>query len=197
MDKRKSNKRKKSNVNTTRPVPTRRIAFFSLFLCAIILLLLGRIAWLQFIDGNRLKELASRQQTLNDVISPKRGTIYDANGKALAISAAVDTVSINPTKIKNENKETVARALADIFQLDYETTLSQVNSTSSVVTIAKKVEQDKVSLLKTWMSDNKKISSGINIDEDTKRYYPYDTLAAHIIGFTGTDSQGLYGIEAK
>ncbi len=197
MDKRKSNKRKKSNVNTNRPVPTRRIAFFSLFLCAIILLLLGRIAWLQFIDGNRLKELASRQQTLNDVISPKRGTIYDANGKALAISAAVDTVSINPTKIKNENKETVARALADIFQLDYETTLSQVNSTSSVVTIAKKVEQDKVSLLKTWMSDNKKISSGINIDEDTKRYYPYDTLAAHIIGFTGTDSQGLYGIEAK
>ena len=65
------------------------------------------------------------------------------------------------------------------------------------MTIAKKVEQDKVSLLKTWMADNKKINSGINIDEDTKRYYPYDTLAAHIIGFTGTDSQGLYGIEAK
>ncbi len=191
----KKNKQKNSNIY--RPVPTRKIAFFSLFACILLVFLLARIAWLQFIDGNRLKELASRQQTLNDIISPKRGSIYDANGKALAISAAVDTVSINPSKIKSENKETVARALSDIFQLDYDTTLSQVNSTSSVVTIAKKVEQDKVSLLKTWMTDNKKISSGINIDEDTKRYYPYDTLAAHIIGFTGTDSQGLYGIEAK
>ena len=191
----KKNKRKNSNIY--RPVSTKKIAFFSLFACILLVFLLGRIAWLQFIDGNRLKELASRQQTLNDIISPKRGSIYDANGKALAISAAVDTVSINPSKIKSENKETVARALSDIFQLDYETTLSQVNSTSSVVTIAKKVEQDKVSLLKTWMADNKKINSGINIDEDTKRYYPYDTLAAHIIGFTGTDSQGLYGIEAK
>lgn len=195
MDKRKRNKQKNSK-STNRPVPTKRIALFSLFLCTLIMFLLGRIAWLQFIDGNRLKELASRQQTLNDVISPKRGSIYDANGKALAISAAVDTVSINPSKIKNENKEKVAKALSEIFELDYETTLSQVKSTSSVVTIAKKVEQDKVSLLKTWMSDNK-ISSGINIDEDSKRYYPYDTLAAHIIGFTGTDSQGLYGIEAK
>ena len=191
----KKNKRKNSNIY--RPVSTKKIAFFSLFACILLVFLLGRIAWLQFIDGNRLKEVASRQQTLNDIISPKRGSIYDANGKALAISAAVDTVSINPSKIKSENKETVARALSDIFQLDYETTLSQVNSTSSVVTIAKKVEQDKVSLLKTWMADNKKINSGINIDEDTKRYYPYDTLAAHIIGFTGTDSQGLYGIEAK
>lgn len=191
----KKNKQKNSNIY--RPVPTRKIAFFSLFACILLVFLLARIAWLQFIDGNRLKELASRQQTLNDIISPKRGSIYDSNGKALAISAAVDTVSINPSKIKSENKETVARALSDIFQLDYDTTLSQVNSTSSVVTIAKKVEQDKVSLLKTWMTDNKKISSGINIDEDTKRYYPYDTLAAHIIGFTGTDSQGLYGIEAK
>lgn len=195
MDKRKRNKQKNSKAN--RPVPTKRVSFLALFLCTLIIFLLGRIAWLQFIDGNRLKELASRQQTLNDIISPKRGSIYDANGKALAISASVDTVSINPSKIKKDNKETVARALSDIFELDYDSTLSQVNSTSSVVTIAKKVEQDKVSLLKKWMSDNKKISSGINIDEDSKRYYPYDTLASHIIGFTGTDSQGLYGIEAK
>lgn len=195
MDKSKRNKQKNSK-STNRPMPTKRIALFALFLCVLLVSLLVRIAWLQFIDGTRLKELASRQQTLNDVISPKRGTIYDANGKALAISAAVDTVSINPSKIKKENKEIVAKALSEIFELDYETTLSQVNSTSSVVTIAKKVEQNKVSLLKKWMSDNK-ISSGINIDEDSKRYYPYDTLAAHIIGFTGTDSQGLYGIEAK
>lgn len=190
------NKQKKSN-NINRPIPVKRIAIFSVFLVLIAILLIGRVAWLQFIKGSELKEKASRQQTLNEIISPKRGTIYDANGKVLAISAAVDTVSINPKSIKDENKETVAKALSDIFELDYEATLSQVRSTASVVTIAKKVEQDKVSLLKTWMSDNKKICAGINIDEDSKRYYPYNTLAAHIIGFTGTDSQGLYGIEAK
>ena len=196
MSRRKRSKHCKSKANINRPVPTRRIAILVIFIFIILILLIGRIGWLQFIDAAELKELASRQQTLNEIISPKRGSIYDTNGKALAISASVDTVSINPSKIKTENKEKVAGALSDIFELDYETTLSQVNSNSSVVTIAKKVEQDKVSLLKTWMSDNK-ISSGINIDEDTKRYYPYDTLAAHVIGFTGTDSQGLYGVEAK
>lgn len=196
MDKRTRNKQKKSKVNVNRPVPTRRIAVLLVFIFLIVVILIGRIGWLQFVQGAELKELASRQQTLNEIISPKRGSIYDTNGKALAISAAVDTVSINPTKIKDENKEAVARILSTIFELDYETVLSQVKSNSSVVTIAKKVEQDKISLLKTWMSDNK-ISSGINIDEDTKRYYPYSTLASHIIGFTGTDSQGLYGIEAK
>lgn len=196
MDKRTRNKQKKSKVNVNRPVPTRRIAVLLVFIFLIVVILIGRIGWLQFVQGAELKELASRQQTLNEIISPKRGSIYDTNGKALAISAAVDTVSINPTKIKDENKEAVASILSTIFELDYETVLSQVKSNSSVVTIAKKVEQDKISLLKTWMSDNK-ISSGINIDEDTKRYYPYSTLASHIIGFTGTDSQGLYGIEAK
>ncbi len=193
MDKKLKKKQKKQK-NLNKPVPTRRIAFFSLFIIILFVCLAGRIAWLQFVDGANLKELASRQQTINEVISPKRGSIYDTNGKALAISASVDTVSINPSKI--EDKEKVAKALAEIFELDYETTLEQVNSDSSVVTIAKKVEQDKITLLETWMSDNK-ISSGINIDEDTKRYYPYNELACHVIGFTGTDSQGLYGIESK
>lgn len=191
------NKQKNSKIDINKPIPTKRIAILSLFICIVIVLLIGRIGWLQFVQGAELKEKASRQQTLNAIISPKRGTIYDSNGKALAISANVDTISINPENIKSENKEKVARALSDIFELDYESTLSQVKSDSTVVTIAKKVEQDKVSLLKTWMSDNKKISSGINIDGDTKRYYPYSTLAANVIGFTGTDSQGLYGIEAK
>ena len=74
--------------------------------------------------------------------------------------------------------------------------MKQVQSVNSVEPIIKKVEQDSVDKLQKWMSDNK-ITSGINIDEDNKRYYPYGTLAAHVIGFTGTDSQGLYGIEHK
>ena len=169
----------------------------------IFFLLILRIGWIQFVQGAELKESASRQQTLNKIISPTRGAIYDVNGKALAVSASVDTITINPSKfIKKGDAETkalqekVAKGLSDIFNLEYETVLTQVQSKNSVETIIKKVEQDSVDKLKKWMSDNK-ITSGINIDEDNKRYYPYGTLAAHVIGFTGTDSQGLYGIEHK
>lgn len=74
--------------------------------------------------------------------------------------------------------------------------LTQVQSKNAVETIIKKVEKESVDKLKKWMEDNK-IKSGINIDPDTKRYYPYANLASHIIGFTGTDSNGLQGIENK
>lgn len=169
----------------------------------IFVLLLGRLAYLQFINGNHLKELAYQQQTMNQIISPKRGSIYDSTGtKVLATSASVDTITINPEKIKDskdnsktkELKEKVAKALSDIFELDYDETLKKVNSTSQVETIAKKVEQSKVIELKDWMKNNS-VSVGVNIDEDTKRYYPYDTVLSNVIGSCGVDNQGLSGIE--
>ena len=168
----------------------------------IFVLLIGRIGFLQFVEGSSLKEAAYNQQAINQIISPKRGNIYDATGKALAISAQVDTITINPQKIAKEGdegatkalKEKVAKGLSDIFGLDYNETLEKVNSNSQVETIAKKVEQDKVDELKAWMEENK-ISVGINIDEDTKRYYPCNNVASNVIGFCGTDNQGLSGIE--
>ena len=169
----------------------------------VFVLLVGRIAYLQFIDGSHLKELAYQQQTINQILSPKRGNIYDSTGKALAISAQVDTITINPTKIKGDTdeetktlKETVAKGFSDIFALDYNETLEKVNSNSQVETIIKKVEQEKVDELENWMKENK-ISVGINIDEDNKRYYPYGELASSVIGFCGSDNQGLSGIESK
>ena len=169
----------------------------------IFILLLGRIGFLQFVDGAYLTELAYQQQTINQILSPKRGNIYDSTGKALAISAQVDTITINPSKIAGDTddetkalKETVAKGLSDIFALDYNETLENVNSDSQVETIIKKVEQEKVDQLKTWMDQND-ISVGINIDEDTKRYYPYGDLASNVIGFCGDDNQGLSGIESK
>ena len=169
----------------------------------ILLLLIVRIGFLQFVQGNYLKELAYNQQTINQIISPKRGNIYDSTGKALAISAQVDTITINPNKlVKNSNDETkefkekIAKGLSEIFELNYDEVLEKVNSSSQVETIAKKVEQEKVDTLKKWMEENK-ISVGINIDEDTKRYYPYNTVASNVIGFCGSDNQGLSGIESK
>ena len=92
------------------------------------------------------------------------------------------------------DKEKVARALSDIFELDYETILKKVNKRTSIETIVKKVDKEKADKLRERMEENN-IMTGINIDEDTKRYYPYSTLASQVIGFTGSDNQGLSGIE--
>lgn len=177
-----------------KPIPIKKLRVLSFCGIAIFCILIIRLFWIQFVDGANLKEKAYRQQTSSTVISPKRGAIYDVNGKALAISENVDTVSINPSKIKDEKKEFVAQGLSEIFELDYEETLKKVNSTSKVETIAKKVENDKINKLHEWMASNE-IKVGINIDGDSKRYYPYSKLASHVIGFCGTDNQGLAGIE--
>ena len=163
----------------------------------IIVCLLIKIFYIQFIQGKELSYLAYQQQTLDRSVNPKRGTIYDATGKnELAVSSTVETVTINPGNIKKEEKEKVAKALSEIFELEYETILKKVNKRSSIETIIKKVEKEKTDKLRIWMQENN-IKTGINIDEDTKRYYPYSTLAAQIIGFCGSDNQGLDGIEAK
>ena len=176
-----------------------RIVLASLLI--IFLLLIIRLIWLQFVQGSDLKEQAYNQQTTDQIISTSRGTIYDSTGKTLAISTPTDTVTINPKKIVGSNdeetkakKEKVAKAFSEIFELDYNETLEKVNSTSNVQTIAKKVDKDKIDKLKEWM-DTEKISTGINIDEDTKRVYPYNNLASNLIGFCGTDNTGIQGIE--
>ena len=162
----------------------------------IIAVLIGRLGYIQLIDGKNLSALAYEQQTLDRYINPKRGTIYDCNGTVLAQSSTVETVTVNPGNIKKEDKETVAKKLTEIFDLNYETVLKKVTKRSSIETIAKKVEKSKADELRKWMDENN-ITTGINIDEDTKRYYPNNNLAAQIIGFCGSDNQGLDGVEAK
>lgn len=171
-----------------------RNALFVAFL--VYTLLITRIGWIQFVKGSELQTMAYVQQNLNRNINPKRGTIYDSTGVALAVSATVETVTVNPTNISNEDKEKVAHALSQIFELDYETVLKKVKKKTSIETIIKKVDKEKTDELRKWMNENN-ILNGINIDEDTKRYYPYNDLASQIIGFTGSDNQGLDGIEAK
>lgn len=181
---------------------SKRLKWFVVVFTIFILALVSRLFVLQFIDSESLKEKAYKQTTANRIISPKRGTIYDSTGKALAISTEVDTISINPSLIVVKNnqdetnalKEKVATALANIFELDYNEVLVKVTSTNSVETIAKKVDLSKVEELQQWMKDNK-CYSGINIDKDTKRSYPYNNLASNLIGFCGSDNNGLSGIE--
>lgn len=163
----------------------------------LILLLTTRLGYIQLVWGAELNNQATSQQSQSRKITAKRGTIYDATGKyELAVSSSVEAVTINPTNISKENKEKVAKALSDIFELDYEKVLKRVNKRSSIETIVKQVEKSKTDELRKWMEENQ-ITTGINIDEDSKRYYPYGDLAAQVIGFCGNDNQGLDGIEAK
>lgn len=168
----------------------------TLFVVFIIFILLTtRIGWIQFVQGSELQTKAYMQQTMDRSINPKRGTIYDATGKTiLAMSATVETVTVNPTNIAKENKEKVAKAMADILDLNYETVLKKVQKRSSIETIVKKIDKEKADELRVWLEENN-ITLGVNIDEDTKRYYPYNNLASHVIGFCGSDNQGLDGVE--
>lgn len=195
-----------NRIQKTVKVSIKRLKGFLIFILVVFIALVAIIGKLQFIDGTWLKERAYSQSTSSTVVSAKRGTIYDSNGKALAISAEVDTVSVNPEYLvvkekgevnqekTQELREKMAQKFAEIFSLEYDDVLKKLNSSRSVETIASKVETDKVTTLKAWLKENK-ISSGVNIDEDVKRYYPYNNLASNLIGFCGTNNQGLDGIE--
>lgn len=165
----------------------------------ILLLLILRIGFLQFVQGAELKEEAIKRQLANKTISPNRGTIYDSTGKALAISAEVDTVIVNPTEVKYSNgeevnKEVLAHAFSEIFELEYTEILEKLSTKTSSFTLASKVENDKIEKLQEWMKDNK-VKSGISVEEDIKRYYPYNNLASNLIGFTGAENTGRMGLE--
>lgn len=177
---------------------TKKLMKFTMILTIMIFIGLAiRIGYIQFIDGDMLTRKAYDQQTSDRKVNPRRGTIYDNTGKTiLAVSSTVETVTINPMRIKKEDKEKVAKKLSELFKLDYEKTLKKVNKRASIENIAKKIEKDKANELRKWMLENN-ITEGINIDEDTKRYYPYNNLASQIIGFCGSDNQGLNGIESK
>ena len=119
----RKNKSKKHFV-ADRPIPIKKLRLIIIIPFIVFSLLIIRIFWIQFINGSWLKERAYRQQTASTIITPDRGAILDVNGKSLAISEKVDTISVNPSKIKDEKKALVAKGLSDIFELDFDETLS-------------------------------------------------------------------------
>ena len=187
----------KSNINKKGNISRKKRMKIALIISTLIYMaLIVRVSIIQFVQGENLKSMAYLQQTLDRSINPKRGTIYDATGKiVLATSSSVETITVNPLNISKENKEKVAKKLSELFSLDYESILKKLNKKTAIENIVKRVDKDKTNELRMWMSNNN-ISTGINIDEDTKRFYPYNNLASQVIGFCGSDNQGLAGIEA-
>lgn len=187
--------------------PNKRLRGILIAVIVVFLIIIFRIGWLQFVEGASLKEMMYDQLITSEILTPKRGSIYDSTGKTLAISAQVDTVSVDPRKFVQTDedgdvdefktkayREKIAKSFSDIFELDYEETLNKISTDSSFVVIAKKVEKDKIDRLKEWM-EKEEVYSGISIDEDTKRYYPYNNLASSLIGFCNDDNQGSEGLE--
>ena len=195
-------KKKKLNkkINTNRWVNVRLILLGTIISLAFFIVI-GHLVLLQFVQGKELSEKAYKQQVKNQIISPTRGTIYDSKGEILAQSISVDTVSINPGMVTYINSkkvpdDVIANGMVSLFNVDYDEMMQNLQSDKTVIVVAKKVETKKVEELKKWMSENK-ITAGINIDEDSKRFYPFNNLASNLIGFCGTDNTGQTGLEER
>ena len=162
----------KGDINVSNKISKKRIGVILIITIIFMLALLGRVGYLQFIDGNRLQTLATSQQTLTETISAKRGTIYDSTGTTLAISYETDKVYVTPSLIKTDaNKATVAQNLASILELDYNELLTKILNTSDKFLVASEVEQDKIDAITNWKKDLK-YSTGISFEETTSRSYP-------------------------
>ena len=166
------------------------------YLMGFVIVFVGlavHIIKIQFVDGEKLSQLAYEQQTLDRKITPKRGKIYDSSGKiVLAESIKVQAITVNPNRIKD--KEKVAKKLSELFNLDYDKVLKKISKKVSIVDIAKKVDNETSNELRKWLKEND-IKEGVNIDEDTMRVYPNNNLASQVIGFCGGDNQGIDGVE--
>ncbi|WP_027629527.1 PASTA domain-containing penicillin-binding protein [Ruminiclostridium cellobioparum] len=158
-------------------------------------LLVFRIGWIQIANGQEYQQKAYEQQTNNRTISPKRGTIYDRNMKPLAVSGSVETVTINPQMVRELNKDVdlVASGLAEILEMQKDTIIKKINRKTQYELIKQKIDKDVGSQVREWKKKNNVV--GIFVDEDTKRFYPNSNLAAHVIGFTNVDNDGIDGVE--
>jgi stage V sporulation protein D (sporulation-specific penicillin-binding protein) len=165
----------------------KRIIVVFFLLLFIFLLIAGRLAWIQIINNEQYQEMALDQRLRKLQIEPKRGVIYDSTGKELAVSASSETVVAIPQEI--ENIDETARRLSDILDMKYETVYNRITRNASAVYVKRKVEDDIVNKI------NKLDINGIFFKEESKRYYPKDDLASHVLGFAGIDSQGLDGVE--
>ena len=177
-----------------------RRTLFLLVVCGIVafLVLVAKLYQVMVVQHDYYENMAISQQVRETEIAASRGTIYDTNGKILAKSASVDTIFISPAEITkyDEDPVLIARSLSEILGVDYGKTLELTSDTKSwYKVVARKVESDVSDQVRAFKEENNIV--GVKIEADTKRYYPYGSLAAHIIGFVGTDNSGLSGIESR
>lgn len=171
----------------------------------LLILVLGfgaavlRLTYLTTVQSSELQESAVDLQLADTTVSAKRGTIYDANGNVLAESASVWQVVMSPVNFKNDKqRQAAAKGLSEIFDLEYNDVLDDTKQQSHYVVVKRRIESDereKVLQLIDTLKKDYSCSGVIQLLDDYKRYYPKNSLASSVIGFTGSDDQGLEGIE--
>lgn len=171
----------------------------------LLILVLGfgaavlRLTYLTTVQSSELQESAVDLQLADTTVSAKRGTIYDANGNVLAESASVWQVVMSPVNFKNDKqRQAAAKGLSEIFDLEYNDVLDYTKQQSHYVVVKRRIESDereKVLELIDTLKKDYSCSGVIQLLDDYKRYYPKNSLASSVIGFTGSDDQGLEGIE--
>lgn len=158
-----------------------------------------RLTYLTTVQSSKLQEAAVDLQLADTTVSAKRGTIYDANGNVLAESASVWQVVMAPVNFKNDKqRQAAAKGLSEIFDLEYNDVLEDTKQQSQYVVVKRRIESDereKVLELIDTLKKDYNCSGVIQLLDDYKRYYPKNSLASSVIGFTGSDDQGLEGIE--
>lgn len=156
-----------------------------------------RLGILMIADAEKYQAQALKQQLKDISILPKRGAIYDCNMNYLATSSTAWTIYISPNDIADDaERETVVNGLADILGVDAETIREKANKNNQYEVIKSQVEKPETDAVREFISENG-LGSTIGISETTKRYYPNDNLASSVLGFVGTENQGLYGLESQ
>ena len=198
--------RKNENVRrANRIIQTRSFVLMILMGVVMFVLLFFRLFDLQITRHEELQGKAVNQQTRRTVVTANRGTIYDAGGNILAISSSAETIILSPLEIDNAvndtedpvswTKESLAAGLADILGKDASAIRKRMDNVKSQYEVIQlRADEDTAAKVRSYVDENK--IAGVHLVADTKRYYPYGSLAAQVIGFVGDENTGLYGLEA-
>ena len=200
-------KRKDENIRrANRVIQTRSFVLMLIMGVGMFVLLFFQLFDLQIIRHEELQSKAVSQQTRRTVVTASRGTIYDRAGNIMAISASAETIILSPLEIDRAvndkdapvswTKDSLAAGLAEILGSDAASIRRRMDNTDSQYEVIKlRAEEDTANAVRAYINENKIV--GVHLVADAKRYYPYGSLAAHVIGFVGDENTGLYGLEAR
>ena len=199
------NRKSESIRRANRIIQTRSFVLMLLMGVVMFVLLFFRLFDLQITRHEELQSKAVNQQTRRTVVTASRGTIYDTAGNILAISSSAETIILSPLEINNalndtENpvtwtKDSLAAGLAEILGRDAASIRKRMDNVKSQYELIQlRADEEVAAKVRAYVEENK--ISGVHLVADTKRYYPYSSLAAQVIGFVGDDNTGLYGLEA-
>ena len=206
MAENQNSNRKNENVRrANRIIQTRSFVLMILMGVVMFVLLFFRLFDLQITRHEELQGKAVNQQTRRTVVTANRGTIYDAGGNILAISSSAETIILSPLEIDNAvndtedpvswTKESLAAGLAEILGKDASAIRKRMDNVKSQYEVIQlRADEDTAAKVRSYVDENK--IAGVHLVAGTKRYYPYGSLAAQVIGFVGDENTGLYGLEA-